>query len=106
MQRPINLRFSQDQLGAYCRRWKIADLAVFGSVPRDDFRADSDVDVLVSFAPEAQWGLFDLVTMQDELADLLGRKVDLMTRRGVEASRNPIRRDAILRSARSIFHAV
>lgn len=101
----MKLDLPQEQIEAYCRRWKITELAAFGSVLRDDFHDASDVDLLVTFAPEARWSLFDLVTMQDELEAILGREVDLMTRRGIEQSRNPIRREAILRSARPIFQA-
>jgi hypothetical protein len=101
----MQLEFPYKQIEAYCRRWKITELAVFGSVLREDFRNDSDVDVLVTFAEEARWSLFDLVTMQDEMKDILSREVDLMTRKGVEQSHNPIRREAILRSARPIYQA-
>ena len=101
----MQLDFPYKQIEAYCRRWKITELAVFGSVLREDFRTNSDVDVLVTFAKDAHWTLFDLVTMQDELEAILGREVDLMTRKGVEQSHNPIRREAILRSARPIYQA-
>ena len=77
----------------------------FGSVLREDFRPDSDVDVLVSFLPEAPWGLFDHVRMEDELSDLLGRRVDLVNRKAVERSSNWIRRDAILTSAKPCYVA-
>jgi uncharacterized protein len=73
-------------------------------VLRDDFRPDSDVDVLVTFAPDAHTTLFNMVDMQDELAELLGRKVDLISKRGIEHSRNYIRRKAILGSA-EVFYA-
>ncbi|MDZ7656549.1 MAG: nucleotidyltransferase family protein [Sulfurimicrobium sp.] len=94
----------QDQLSLFCRQWKIAEFALFGSVLRDDFRPDSDIDVLVTFSPDASWSLFDHVEMRDELAAILGRKVDLLTRNAVEQSRNPIRRRAILESA-EVIHA-
>lgn len=101
----MKLSVPEDRLQEYCRRWKITELSVFGSVLREDFSTGSDVDVLVSFDEDAEWSLFDLVDMQDELEEILGRDVDLLTRRGVEASRNPIRRDAILKSARSLYKA-
>ena len=82
----------------FCRRWKITEFSFFGSVLRDDFGPDSDVDVLVSFADDAPWSLFDLVTMEGELMGILGRNVDLVERDAVEASRNWIRRRAILES--------
>ena len=99
------LKVSPDEIADFCCRWQIAELALFGSVLRDDFRPDSDVDVLVTFVPEAHWTLFDLVRMQDELEKTLGKKVDLLTRRGVESNRNPIRRKAILDSSRVIYGA-
>jgi predicted nucleotidyltransferase len=80
----------------FCRRWKIVELALFGSVLRKDFRPDSDVDVLVTFAPTAHPTLLDLAHMQTELKTLFGREVDLLTRRGVEASREPVGRQGIM----------
>jgi len=90
---------------ALCRKWKITELALFGSVLRDDFRPDSDVDVLVSFAPDADWSLLDHLAMEEELAGILGRKVDLVSRRAVERSANRIRRQAILGSAEVVYAA-
>jgi predicted nucleotidyltransferase len=95
----------KDQIADFCRRWQITELALFGSVLRDDFRPDSDVDVLVTFAPDAQWSLFDHVDMADELRQILGRPVDLVNRRGIERSRNPLRRRAILESAQVVHVA-
>src|SRR6188768_4173658 len=87
------------RLVAFCDRWHVARLDLFGSVVRDDFRPDSDVDVLVTFQPEANPGLLDHAAMEDELAELLGRPVDLLSRRAVERSANPIRRASILEGA-------
>ena len=92
-------------LEAFCRKWKITELAVFGSALRDDFRPDNDIDVLVTFKNPIDWTLFDLVHMEDELSALVGRKVDLVDRGGVEQSENYIRRRAILESARTIYAA-
>ena len=100
-----NLKIPTTQIEAFCRKWKVSDLALFGSVLRSDFRPDSDVDVLVGFAPDAQWSLFDLATMEDELALMLGRKVDLVERRAVERSENYIRRREILRTAEPVYAA-
>jgi len=97
--------FDRGAVAEYCHRWKIKELSFFGSVLRKDFRQDSDVDVLVSFEASADWGLFDHAMMQDELSQLLGRRVDLLTRRAVERSSNPIRRDAILKSAEVVHVA-
>ncbi len=93
----------RERLTDYCQRWRIAELAFFGSVLRDDFRPDSDVDVLVTFAPDARWGLLDFVTMQEELSAILGRHVDLVSRRAVEKSDNWVRREAILGSAERVL---
>jgi len=82
----------------FCRKWQVTEFALFGSVLRHDFGPDSDVDVLVSFAPDVRYSLFDLVDMQDELRVLFGRDVDLVTRRAVERSMNAWRRQAILGS--------
>ena len=95
----------QRRLEAYCQRWKITELSLFGSVLRDDFRSDSDVDVLVTFDPAARWTLFDLVHAQDELEAIVGRKVDLVERRSVERSENYIRRRHILGTAQPIYVA-
>lgn len=97
--------FPRKKIEDFCRRWKITELSAFGSVLRDDFGPGSDVDVLVTFAPETHWTLFDMARMRDELSEMLGREVDLLSRRGVEASRNPIRRQAILSSAQVVYAA-
>lgn len=89
-------------LAAFCRRWKVRELALFGSVLRDDFSPASDIDVLVSFDDDAPWSLWDLTTMQDELSSLLGRQVDLVEREGL---RNPFRRDRILKTRRVVYAA-
>jgi len=86
-------RIPRRELLDFCYRWKVAELSLFGSVLRDDFGPDSDIDVLVSFAPDAQWSLLDLVEMQEELEKIFGREVDLVEREGL---RNPFRRRAIL----------
>lgn len=89
----------------FCRRWRIVELSLFGSALRTDFDEGSDVDFLVTFAADADWSLLDHVTMRDELAALVGRPVDLLTRRSVEMSDNWIRRNAILSSAKSVYAA-
>ena len=83
----------------FCRRWKIRELALFGSVLRTDFRPDSDVDVLVTFHDDAEWGLLDHMQMQQELATLLHRPIDLVSKRALERSANWVRREAILNTA-------
>src|SRR5712692_7250524 len=93
----------REKIAEFCRRWKITEFALFGSVLRDDFRPDSDVDVLVTFAPDAEWSLFDDVDMEEELSAIFGRKVDLVSRRAVERSDNWIRRKAILSTAEPVY---
>ena len=90
-------------LSLFCKRWKVHEFAVFGSVLREDFQPESDIDVLVSFRPSAEWGLFDHVQMQAELESLFGRQVDLVTRRALEQTQNHILRERILNSAKIIF---
>jgi uncharacterized protein len=97
------LEVSDEAVAAFCRKWKIQELSLFGSVLRDDFRSDSDVDVLASFQPEADWDLFDVVDMQNELATIVGRNVDLLDRETVEQSRNPFRRRGILSNTRAVY---
>ncbi len=94
-----------DDLAAFCRRWRIAEVGLFGSVLRDDFGPDSDVDVLVRFESGVRHSLLDLVAMEDELAATLGRKTDLVVRDDVERSPNYIRRRTILDSAETIYAA-
>lgn len=89
----------------FCRRWKIVELAVFGSVLREDFGPDSDIDLLVRFASDARWSLFDHARMERELEGLLGREVDLVSRSAVERSPNWIRREEILGTARTLYAA-
>jgi len=99
------ITLDQEKIAEFCQRWKIIEFALFGSVLRDDFRPASDVDVLATFASDADWSLFDHVDMQEELSDLLGRKVDLVSRRAIERSDNWIRRKAILNTAEQIYVA-
>ena len=92
-------------LSEFCQRWKITELALFGSALRDDFKPRSDIDLLVSFASESSWSLFDLATMQNELQELLGRPVDLVERSAIERSENYIRRRNILASVEVLYGA-
>jgi uncharacterized protein len=101
----IRIDIPQDRLEAFCRAHRIRRLSLFGSALRDDFRPDSDVDVLVSFEAGARHSLFDLVTMQDELQVILGREVDLVEREAVEQSENYIRRRHILQNEEPVYVA-
>ena len=97
---PVN----REQIAAFCQKWKIVEFAFFGSVLTDEFRPDSDVDVLVTFAPDAKWRMSHWFEMEDELRALFGRSVDLVTRPDVERMDNYIRRRSILAGA-SRFYA-
>lgn len=93
-----------EKVAEFCQRWNITELALFGSVLRDDFQPESsDIDVLVSFAQDAHWTLFDLVDMEEDIQAIFQRKVDLVSRRGIERSQNHLRRQAILTSAKVIY---
>jgi uncharacterized protein len=105
MKNHLRIPLPEKEIAGFCQRWKINELSAFGSVVRDDFGPESDVDLLVSFSPDVHWTLFDMARMRSELKALLGREVDLVSRRGVESSRNPIRKDAILSSAEVIYAA-
>jgi hypothetical protein len=99
----LPLGVSIDRLVDTCQRWRIAELALFGSVARGEATGASDVDLMVTYEPDTAWSLFDHVAVQEELAEIFQRRVDLVTRRGIERSGNPIRRRTILDSARVIY---
>jgi hypothetical protein len=99
----LYLQLPADQLAALCQRWKVSRLAVFGSVLRADFRPDSDVDFLATFAPDSHWSLLDLAGMQCELEDLVGRRVDLVDHTALDHSCRERRRRAILASAVPVY---
>ena len=99
----IKISIDQEKVAKFCHRWKIAEFALFGSVLRDDFSPESDVDVLVSFKPDADWSLLDHIEMEEDLSLILGRKVDLVSRRAIEHSENWLRRKAILETAESYY---
>ena len=94
------LKVSPVQSAEFCQRWKITEFALFGSVLRDDFRSNSDIDVLVTFAPEPGWSLFDWVDMKDDLKALFGREVDIADKQGLK---NPYRRHEILKTCQVIY---
>lgn len=99
------LHIDRAKIEAFCRKWKIRELSLFGSVLREDFRADSDVDVLVTYCDDAEWTLLDEVRIEQELSALLGRGVDLVSKWAVEHSDNWIRRNAILGSAEVVYES-
>ena len=92
-----------NEIVAFCTRWKVIEFALFGSAIRDDFSSESDVDILISFAPGSSWSLFDHVQMRQELKIIFTRDVDLITRRALDQSRNPLLRAEILGSAKVVF---
>jgi len=96
-----NINIPMEKIAEFCRRWKVRRFSLFGSVLREDFGPDSDVDVLVSFLPDSTWDLLDMVDIRDELVALFGREVDLVEEEGL---RNPFRRSRIL-STRQVVYA-
>lgn len=102
MSEPAGIKLPHKQLREFCERHRVTEMAIFGSALRQDFRADSDIDVLVSFSPDVTYSLFDLYYLQKELETILGREVDLVEREGLV---NPFRRREILGSMRVIYAA-
>ncbi|MGH2413297.1 MAG: nucleotidyltransferase family protein [Microcystaceae cyanobacterium] len=101
--RSLAIDLSQSAIAEFCQRWKVQEFYLFGSVLRDDFRPDSDIDVMVQFAPASVCGLLELVRMKHELEALFSRKVDLLTKKSIEQSENWIRRKEILGTATLIY---
>ena len=95
------IAINPNQIAAFCRKWKVTELALFGSVLRSDFRPESDVDVLVTFEENDPWSLLDVVSMREELAQIVGRPVDLVEKKAIT---NPYRRQRILNSY-EVIHA-
>jgi uncharacterized protein len=95
-----DLRIDHDRIRDFCQRWSVTEFALFGSILRSDFGPESDVDVLVTFAPDAPWTLWDLSRMRAELESIFGRQVDLVEKK---ALRNPYRRQAILADHRVVY---
>jgi len=104
-QAQAKLRIPESQILDFCKRWNVTELALFGSVLRGEMKAGSDIDMLITFAPDAQWGLFDHLRMEQELSESLGRKVDLLTKRSVEQSSNWPLREEILCTAEVIYES-
>jgi hypothetical protein len=100
----LPVKLSREAIEEFCRRWKITRLELFGSALRQDFGPDSDLDFLYTFTDDAHWG-WEIVTIGDELTQIVGRPVDLVSRRAIERSRNRIRRESILNSARVLYAA-
>jgi predicted nucleotidyltransferase len=98
-----HIDWPQEQINRFCQHWLVTELSLFGSILRDDFHADSDIDLLIAFADDADWSLFDHIQMQQELQSILHRKVDLISKRAILRSPNPIRRHEILSTAQVIY---
>lgn len=103
MKPPIDIPMKK--VADFYRRKQITELALFGFVLHEDFCPDRNVDVLARFYPKARHTLFDMVRMQEDLNRILGRQVDLVSRRGIEASRNYLRKNAILKSVQVVYAA-
>ncbi len=99
----LRIRLPVERLAEFCRSRSITRLEVFGSALREDFRPDSDVDLLATYAPLAHWSLLDRVRMKYELEEIVGRKVDLLNRRALESGRGNGRSAAILNSAELLY---
>jgi predicted nucleotidyltransferase len=97
------IKIPEKQITEFCKKWNIKELSLFGSVLTEDYSKDSDIDILVSFSDDSQHTLFDLVHMKDELKQLFGCDVDLVSRRGLESSRNYFRRNSILNSVEPLY---
>ncbi len=95
------IEIPESKIAEFCRRHRVRSLSLFGSVLREDFDSDSDVDVLVEFEPDAQVGFIAMSRMQRELSALLGWPVDLVPREGLK----PIIREAVLSSAEELYAA-
>jgi uncharacterized protein len=100
---PHGISVSAEALNQLCQQWQITELALFGSVLRADFNPSSDIDFLVTFSESAKITFFDLDAIEQRLSQIVGRSVDVVTRRAIEQSHNPIRRQNILGNARIIY---
>ncbi len=103
--RQQNYQFPLDAIAAFCQKWRIVEFALFGSVLRDDFGPDSDIDALVRFTPDTHYSLFTYAGMENELSDLLGRPVDLIDRAGLEHGPNARLRQEILDTVEVLYAA-
>jgi predicted nucleotidyltransferase len=97
------IELDSDALKAFCRKWKIKELAVFGSYLNDTFRPDSDVDFLAEFEADEEWDLIDELRMRDELERIVGRRVDLMCRQALETGGNALFQREVLNTAKRIY---
>lgn len=101
MDRPLPISIPVDRIAEFCGRNRVKRLSLFGSVLRDDFTPESDVDVLVEFEPGTRIGFFGFQGLEDELSSIIGRRVDLNTANSISRSF----RDEVLREARVLHVA-
>jgi len=101
----LKISISFVNIESFCKKWKIKTFYFFGSVLRSDFNNESDLDVMVEFLDDVNWTLFDHIEMRDELMNLSGRAVDLLTKKSIERSQNKFRKDEILRTAQVIYES-
>ena len=99
-----DIEIPRDEIAAFCGKWGVAELSLFGSVLLGDFRPESDIDLLVRFAPGKEYGLFAFSRMREELEAIFGRPVDLVAEKAVERSENHIKRRHIL-ATKVVIHA-
>ena len=99
--RSTNIDLPMDAIRTVCVKYRVRELALFGSALRADFRTESDFDLLVEFEPEAEVGFLTLARMQRELSAILGREVDLVPKGGLK----PLIREDVLSSARVLYAA-
>jgi uncharacterized protein len=98
-----SLQLPTEAIHAFCRKWQVREFSLFGSILRENFGPESDVDVLVDFLPGTHRDLYDLMDMEDELKEIFHREVDLVTRGGIERSANYLRRRTILSEAETVY---
>jgi predicted nucleotidyltransferase len=99
----VKLNFKREELGRFCQEHGIARLELFGSALGENFREESDVDLLATLRNDARPTLLDWADMQEKLAEMFGRPVDLVSRRAIERSRNRYRKHSILSNATPIY---
>lgn len=97
-----NIPIPEDRIAEFCRKWRVTEFSLFGSVLREDFGPESDVDVLVVFEPGRTTTLEEWLDMEDQLQEMFGREIDLVERRLLD---NPFRRHHILNNRRVIYAA-
>jgi predicted nucleotidyltransferase len=100
---PISV--NRDALASICKKWGIGSVAIFGSAIRDDYSPQSDIDLLIEYLPGVRHSLFEYGSMNEDFSQVFGRTVDLIHAEGIRRSRNPIRREHILRSAKPFYNA-